>query len=502
MTAVLRKSLALLALSLAIALPAGAAEREGPVGPILSKAVLPGLEAVPASIVPNAALPTLPQLPVGTPEIAAPEGAAAAPQAQTTGPQAIPAQTERTGEILQQLDPKNAANVGSEQASALAASLLDPSIKVSAGAEAVPAAQGKDSKDELAPWERAHADAKTPVPEGGYEPSPTRPTVSEWLHYQSLWYQNIWFYIYTNIRNKWGPYLGYWQKLRDSGVPPIVSKPREFFAAMRIFGQTGYFYVPGFTPMEDADVLTEARQAFHKYFDGPGIGDKERASFDGFTERALLFNNKRRAASKFRANVRDNMLKASTMTPDKIAGFFEALPIQAKTDDFQKNAADAILAQFKEVALSAIAEEPKDAKDRVTGVILIGSFALGAATPKSDFDIEPITADGGSGRVRAFADKVAKRWAEAGRQQTNPVSFHYFGYLNSRWEIRAIHHEPYIIISPDQSIIDNLAMRPGEPPSHNPSRKKTAMGQVLRGLQYAAVYATSLITPAKVPEKL
>src|SRR6185369_17958254 len=99
-----------------------------------------------------------------------------------------------------------------EQASSLAASLLDPSIKVSAGAEAVPAVNGSASKDQLAPWERAHHESAASVPQAGLTPSPKRPTVCEWKHYSRLWVENIWFYVYTNIRNKWGPYLGYWQK--------------------------------------------------------------------------------------------------------------------------------------------------------------------------------------------------------------------------------------------------------------------------------------------------
>ena len=37
-----------------------------------------------------------------------------------------------------------------------------------------------------------------------------------------------------------------------------------------------------FTPLDDAQVLKESRETFHKFFDGPGIGEKERAAFEGF----------------------------------------------------------------------------------------------------------------------------------------------------------------------------------------------------------------------------
>jgi hypothetical protein len=494
-----RRLWTLVAFCLALSVSGRAVERDAPV-PGLPSGLNGALPTAPNAQTPtgplNAQIPVLPGVDVpATPQT--PENAKVeTPQA------ALPGANPGTGEILNQLSPENAPKIGDAQASSLAAAIFDPTIKTSASVGETPVAgQPSTQGEKLAPWEQEHA-ALAAVPETRQpRPEPT-PTLKERLHYSSLYFRNIWFYIYTNIRNKWGPYIGYWRKMKESGIPPAVSQPREFFAHMRVFGQTGYFYVPGFGPVEDAEVLQEARETFAKFFNGPLVTEKERAAFDGFVDRAMLFNNKRRAASKFRANVRDNMLKASTMMPEKIAPFFDGLPVVAKTEDFQNNTAEMILAQFKQTVLEVINEEPKDAKDRVTGVILIGSFALGAATPKSDFDIEPLTADGGDGRVRAFADKVQKRWEALGRQATNPVSFHYFGYLNSRWELRAIHHEPYIIISPDQAIVDNLAMRPGEPPSHVPSRKRSAMGTFLRGVQYAAVYATSLITPAKYPEKL
>ncbi len=518
MKAVLRQPWIAVALCLALAFPAGAIERDAPVGPPsgLNLAAPKALPPAPILSV-NAAVPLtpgaqtateLPQESLQTPtifpaaEINPVAPSVDGPKAQVEAENLPPTVTPGTNQVLAQLSPENAGRVGDEQSSALAAKLIDPSIKASASDTAAPVYGETSASGELAPWQRENLASGVIVPEQKPAKDP-RPTIPERLHYGDLWVRNIWFYVYTNIRNKWGPYLGYWQKLRDSGVPPIVSHPREFFATMRIFGQTGYFYVPGFGPVEDAEVVREARATFRKFFDGPGITEKEIAAFDGFVDRAMLFNNKRRAASKFRANVRDQMLKASTMTPDKIAPFFDGLPVMAKTDEFQnKGIADAILAEFKQTVLDVIKEEPQGAPDRITGVILIGSFALGAATPKSDFDIEPLTADGGSGRVRAFAKKVEQRWIAAGRQGTNPVSFHYFGYLNSRWELRKIHHEPYIIISPDQAITANLAMRPGEAPSHIPSRKMTPTGRFLRGLQYAAVYATSLITPAKYPDKL
>jgi predicted nucleotidyltransferase len=423
-----------------------------------------------------------------------------------TVPGATSAAEPGVAKIISELASDNAAHLSGEQASDLAGRLIDPR-SASAGDEpfAVQASgPQRPNSVTLAPWQRlsgGDGGAWSGLGDGsnGNAPQPPKepkPSLRDRAHYGRLYVENLKFYLYTNIVNKWGPYLAYWKKMKATGTPPPISRPRAFFATMRVFGQTGEFYIPGFTPREDQDVLSEARETFNRFFDAPYIGDKERQAFEGFLQRAILYNAERRAASKFRANVRDNLLKASTMTPEKIAPFFDGLPIMQKTAEFQNGASDAILEQFRAMALEEVAKEPQDAKDRITGVILIGSFALGAATPKSDFDVEPLTADGGSGRVREFADRVTKRWEAMSRQESNPVSFHYFGYLNSRWEIRAIHHEPYLIISPDAAIVENLAMRPGEPPSHVPQRRMTLKGRFLRWLQYAAVTLTSLTVRA------
>jgi hypothetical protein len=520
-----------LALTLALALSASAAEQRAPSGAISGvpavNAAVPAAPRLPdaagASLsVPN--LPALPSLPGQTASV--PQGPSAAPQgpaAQAAGPQvhaaapgipgpvAGPAQAslanERAGKILEQLSPDHAGKISGEAASDLAGKLIDPR---GAGASLVRTAgpslsgTGPSPMAKLAPWQK-HSGGETWLapqdPKSPKAPREERPSVSDRLHYADLYFKNLYFYIVTNIVNKWGPYEAYWLKMKASGTPAPVSRPRAFFAHMRVFGQTGQFYVPGFTPLEDHRVIYEAMQTYDKYFDAPYLTPRERKAFEGFVMRASLYNKERRAASKFRATVRDNLLKASTMTKDKIAPFFDSLPTVDKTAEFQSSEADAILEQFKAMVLEEVAKEPKDAEDRITGVILIGSFALGAATPKSDFDVEPLTANGGGGRVRDFAARVQKRWEEMGRQSINPVSFHYFGYLESRWEIRAIHHEPYLIFSPDQKLVDKLSMRPGEPPSHVPSRKLTLWGRFLRWAQYTAVYITSLtVRQPKAPK--
>lgn len=470
--------------------------RQFAIAALLWAALCPSSRAVEKAVTPGA-LPVLPSL----------GGTAANPNLQTglnaQLPQiqvpALPAINAESAKLVTELTAPKAEQIPAEQQRAMAGEILGEGKHQIAASAVDPVPGSISSFSPLTPngGEAGAPQAEPPQPKPARAPA-VRPSVKERSHYNRLWYENLYFYIVTNILNKWGDYQKQRQALIDKGFTPAVSQPRKFFAYMRVMGQTGEFCVPGFMPREDAAVVDEARETFEKYFDSPEMGEKERKAFEGFLGRALVYNAEKRAASKFRAMVRDTMLKASVQEPADVAQFFDGLPTAAKTAEFQAGAADLILNRFKAVAMEEILKEPADAKDRITGLILIGSFAIGAATPTSDFDIEPLTADGGSGRVKEFSQRLIKRWADEGRQKVNPITFHMFGYLNSRWELAKIHHEPYIILSPDPAIVDNLTLRPGEQ-RLTPSRTLSRRGKLYRWLQYVAVYGTSLTV--KSPKK-
>lgn len=443
------------------------------------------------------------QAPVGLPKaqaVAAPAAALQGP-AQAAAVAAVQARVEAAAPALDKLAGAQAASVGAEEASGLAAALIDPTLSVRPGSDADPVAAPAPAPQPsgLAPASPAPSNTVRPVVGPLDKPESLGQRVDDRSRYTRLWVQHLWFYLVTNIVNKWPPYLRDWKALKASGVEPPVSSPRRFFAHMRVMGQTGEFYILGYVARDDQAVVDESMETFDKFFNGAGIGPRERDSFAAFLDRARNYNTEKRAISYFRKIVRDSMLKASTMKPETLAPYFDSLYAQdvaAKAADFQGGKAAEILGQFREIILDEMRREPAGANGRVLGALLIGSFASGAATPSSDFDVELVTEGGAGTRVHDFSVRVAKRWEkETGRHKSNPVTIHEAPLSPSRRLIRMVHDAPYLVLSPDADLTDKLSMKEGEPFAFAPRRDLTVKGLFERWFQYGAVYLTSLLSP-------
>jgi predicted nucleotidyltransferase len=298
----------------------------------------------------------------------------------------------------------------------------------------------------------------------------------------------------------WGTYQRDRIAAVKDGVRPAVTHPRDFFGQMRLQGQTGNFYILGYTNRRPPEVMAEARANFKKFFDAPGIGRKEYAAFENFMNRALTYNAEKRARSNFNKRLRDKMLEASLLPADQIAAFFDA---RVKDDtyikDFQKDGAEQVLDQFKSESLKLLLEE-KSGEGKVLGILLIGSFANGGATPNSDFDVSIITQGGSGSRFKEFTDAFIAAWGKD-RQKQHTVTFHESPLRPSRWLVDAIHDCPYLIISPDKDLVEVLQRKPGEAPAFTPDYHLTPFGRVKRGLQYLAVETTMLFTRPAPPRK-
>lgn len=413
---------------------------------------------------------------------------------------------QRNAELVQALAPANSSRIGDEQAHTLGARLFGTQPFGSALGTAAGPQDPVDGNDGRStnPLDKGNgkgederAGVKTPQEE------PARLVQTPWndfKNYQRLWWQNMWFYVVTNIRVKYNEAKMHRQKLLDAGEVPAVSKPRLFFSHMRVMGQTGWFYIMGFGALEDGPVAAEARASFRHYFDGPGIDQKTIAAFDRFVDRAKEYNKEKRAPSNYRKLLRDAMIKSSTMPAAKIAGYLDSLyPDAARATDYQGQSADALLKRFKEIVMEELNAQ-QSGRGKIVAVILIGSFATGAATPKSDFDGEVITTDGSAERVNGFVAKVVGRWATEGRQARNPITFHMFPFTLSRRLIRRIHDAPYLVFSPDPRIERELAMRDGEPFAFKQDHQWHWWSHPLRQLQRWTVFGTSFLpAPKKKP---
>lgn len=446
---------------------------------------VPTLGAPAASAV-GALTPSAPSLAV--PSLAA---AAAAPRAQApVAPEA--AAVPAAQDILAQAAALPAAEAPSAQ---LAGAPFDGAGKPKA---TPPVAGSESAPADLAPSAPRPSAWRSGVPYQSWPDAGPRHYLSDRYHHARLYWQNISWYTVTHIKGMWPSYMKRRAELQAKGDEPSVSSARTFFSWMRVMGQTGPFYVLGFGSRDEDAVIAEATRAFDHYFDGPGVDAHAREAFVRFTQRAKGYNAEKRAPTNMRKHVRDAMISASLKPGKDLAAHFDALLLDDKTkatEDFQKSGqAAALLEQYRQAVIETVLEEDPKAADRVVGVILLGSFASGSPTPTSDFDTQPITANGGDTKVAAFRDRVLARWAS--RQKDNPVSIQDFPYPPSKTLMTRIHDGAYLIISPEEGLVAALERRPGEKKVTVP-RELTLKGRLQRALQFGVVYATTLYADLK-----
>lgn len=449
--------------------------------PSLSAASLNGAFIAPAAIAPAVR----------------PEAAAAPVKARPAPVAAVLPRAEAVAATLEALAPEKLDKISGESAKALSGRLLGLEEGRSGPADAV-AGRFAASAPDLEPSTPDDGDgAREPA-----APAAARPTyglrraVADQYHHARLLAQNYYWYSVTHIVNMWPSYLTRWTEAKAKGAAN-VSRPRAFFAYMRIAAISGRFYVLGAAPLEDDAVIVSFRADLLRWFDAPGaVGARELAAFDAFTARAKAYNAERRAPSNMRKHIRDALLKASTMEPSKLAPFFDSLLLEEtarETADFQnKGAQKRILDAFRREMLDTLAEEPEGAKGRIRAAILLGSFATGSAGPKSDFDVELLT-DGGSGaRSVAFIKRLTDRWIATGHHARNPVTVHDFPSTPTRGIIDLVHTGDYLVISLDERLAAELQRKPGE---YAPTMIRTGSlrGKVNRAVQYGVILASTYI---------
>ncbi|MBI5241106.1 MAG: hypothetical protein HY926_11585 [Elusimicrobia bacterium] len=456
------------------------------VGTLQSPGLVSGLTALPA--------PSVSAAPAAGPvSLSAPE--AKAPAALPPGRQA------RYQELSAQLSA-GPDDIPGEESKGLADLFFEPARTTAAPGEAPdfgPAASGVSVT--LAPAAPSSLPSRTDA--ASVQRAPYQPETGILAALKDRWFHarllagHLYWYTVTHIADMWPGYQEKVRRLAAQGEPAPVSRPRTFFSHMRVMGETGVFYVLGFAALNDADVLAESRRTFDRFFDGPVIGAAERQAFERFLGRIAVFNKAHRAHSNMKKHIRDALLAASVMPARDIAPFFDSLAVRDKTEqieDFQRQGAAVILKIYRSIVLETLAEEPA-APDAVLGVVLMGRFARGAATPTSDMDTELIVRDGHEGRVQAFNDRLVAKWEALGLQKDNPITPHEHPLHPSKRLLALVHvNNDMLVFSQDQALEEALSPRPGEPPLVTMVRHRTLRGWIGRTFEYAVVYAVTVWT--------
>ena len=324
--------------------------------------------------------------------------------------------------------------------------------------------------------------------------------VRDHARYHSLLVQSFWWYMYTHIGDMWPSYKSRWAKTRDEG-DVAVSRPRAFFSAMRVTGMSGRFYLLGGSALEDDLVIKAFRQAFDRYFDSPEIGERERAALESFMQRAKGFNAERRSHTNMYKNIRDPLIKASTMRPDQLTAYFDSLILPEKEMSTKEYQVSGQMERTKEAFLAVLRttldeENPKDPQ-RIRAAIVLGSFASGSAGPGSDFDVEALADGASNARRLSFLKRLTDRWDAAGYHKTNPVSVHDRTSWPSWGLVNIVQTRHYIVVSPEPALVARLSRQAFEDPAVRLERADTFHGHVNRVVQRAIVAAATYMSDVK-----
>jgi len=307
------------------------------------------------------------------------------------------------------------------------------------------------------------------------------------MHEIRLWVSSLrHYFLEVNVEN-WGEY----RKLRASAPAVIagkaaVSDARGFFVDSRMMGMIGGVRTVGSRSGSDVYVKGEAIKMYDRYFDSAS-SPEARDAFLAFLDRAVLYNPMR-SSSNLRKHVRKALHGGSILPAESLKVHFDKLmgpEVNAGAAEFQNDGAQRVLDAFRETIAATVGEEDFAASERVLGVVLLGSFATGAATPTSDFDLHVLTANGSSKNVPAFLERLEKRWSGNADSKTHPVNGADFGFMPSRSMLLGMHHDRFIVLSPDQELVRSLSP-PGaatdRAPPEEPSALKGAEWKFYNGL--------------------
>jgi hypothetical protein len=441
---------------------------------------------------PSASLPTGLSAPMAAPAIhAAALPVAAAPAAVAARAVAAPAFTVSAAAS----DGPASSRPSAETQKAAADALFDASAAAPGQADAVPGFPSASTR-ELGPKGPRNDHAASPIPLDPDHRAPSlRDRVRDQGRYWKLLSRSFWWYMFTHVKDMWPSYKSRWQKARAEG-PVAVSESRAFFASMRVTGMSGRFYALGGSALSDDLVIHEFRGAFARFFDGPGIGAAETAALERFMARAKLFNAEKRAHTNMYKNIRDPLIKASTMRPDQLTAYFDSLLPPAKEEAvqaYQKTGRmETTRDAFLKVLRATLDEEDPSDPHRIRAAIVLGSFANDSAGPGSDFDVEALANGASNKNLAAFSARLVAAWTAAGYHQTNPVTVHDNASWPSWGLVNIIQTRHYIVVSPEAPLENRLSRQAYEDPAVQLERGYTVRGRFNRLVQYAIVGAATL----------
>jgi predicted nucleotidyltransferase len=114
-----------------------------------------------------------------------------------------------------------------------------------------------------------------------------------------------------------------------------------------------------------------------------------------------------------------------------------------------------VVASFKEAVKKSILQVNRGLPEgqKIVALILLGSYAIGQSTPKSDIDYQLVTQDGGKTAIPLFKDALDKNWVE---NRLDTIEAFQFTLPPSPEVVRESFLEGYQVVSPDPAAVEAM----------------------------------------------
>jgi len=373
-----------------------------------------------------------------------------------------------------------------------------PATRKAGEARASAAAQGRRPAASVPGLGRATAQGRSPLPQVPLSresaDAPILLPSQDWrrqaldrLAYSAIVASSVRWRLSTHLFRQWELYK---QSRRKTDGAPSVKNAAAFYAEHLVMGSMGRMGPFGLRGAENGIVVQDAWYLFNKYFPPDAAVT---ASFADFVARAHRYNPNRRI-TQFRKMLFTGLEQAAALPVGRLSEFFDRLAAPeeaARLEEYQRTRQETDLGIFAKAVSDTVFELNAGLPQgqRIVGVVLMGSFANGAAGPESDLDAQAIAENGSSVHVKAFSKRLQQRWEDAGMSRHELGLFQYALPL-SKGLVSRLHREAYLVFSPYPEVRELMQRSEAEDAAQAPSRARGFSG---RAVNFLYVWLVSAI---------
>lgn len=245
------------------------------------------------------------------------------------------------------------------------------------------------------------------------------------------------------------------QKAKGADKELAVENLENMWLDWRVLGYSGRVTTAGFEVADRASIRKDALKFFDRHW---GKDEASRAAFRRYMDRVDATVPLARP-SNYRKHAFASPFDLAGLTRAEVPARLDSLLTGEHAAEIERHRAErqpVVLASFKSAAMASIrdvnAELPEGKK--IVAVILLGSYAIGQSTPKSDIDYQLLTQDGGTAAIKPFAAALDRNWTE---NKLDKIEAFQFTLPPSRAVVVESFQEGYQVISPDPAAVKALS---------------------------------------------